>query len=683
MSDAVARLNAALSGRYLVERQLGEGGSASVYLCRDLRHKRHVALKVLKPELAAVIGADRFLAEIETTARLQHPRIVPLFDSGKADSLLFFVMPYIEGESLRQKLDREGLLPLDEAVDVVAKVGEALDYAHAHGLLHRDIKPGNILLSRGGPILSDFGIARALGGAAEVKRGGRTFHSGTPQYMSVEQLAGDPDLDERSDVYSLACVLYEALAGEVPQRASTAQGLIGKRVEETHRPLAELRVGVPPHVDDALTRALRWDRSKRTATVRSFVHELQAPRADVATEQGSPRAQIVLFPLTNDSVDEATSRFCDALAIETQQMLSSVRDLKVVQADTGFRSESDSLHDVGARFGASHALTGHAHFVGDQYEIEVALARVEDEATLWSDRFEGQLKSGSESVLRDRIASAVVGRLPAGLHLPPRFAARPSADAESLFWDAQSAWKTRSPEKLLTAKQLFRKATEADRKFASGYVGIANVCCVLGGADYATHPPAELYPEAWRMPASSTPAPSRPCSWSSSGRTASCPTSRTRSSRAPAWRTAARWSTTASRACSSASGPGAGIGRIVQPASSAFPDMLENLIIFVLAAFVGFEIIAKVPQTLHTPLMSGSNAISGITVVGALVAAGMIADPWATWLGFGALVVATINVVGGFLVTDRMLQMFKKKPREVKAPDEKHQAAADRQLART
>ena len=208
MPDPVSRLNAALEGRYAIERELGEGGMATVYLADDLKHERKVALKVLKPELAAVVGADRFLAEIKTTANLQHPHILPLFDSGEADSFLFYVMPHIQGESLRERLDREYQLPVDEAVRIATDVAEALDYAHRHRVIHRDIKPGNVLIHDGQPVISDFGIALAVG----VAGGGRLTETGlslgTPHYMSPEQATGDQHLGRVQPTLILYTMAY-------------------------------------------------------------------------------------------------------------------------------------------------------------------------------------------------------------------------------------------------------------------------------------------------------------------------------------------------------------------------------------------------------------------------------------------------------------------------------------------
>ncbi|MGD8868412.1 MAG: serine/threonine-protein kinase, partial [Gemmatimonadales bacterium] len=211
MSEIPSRLTAALADRYAIERELGEGGMATVYLAEDLKHKRKVALKVLRPELAAVLGAERFVQEIETTASLQHPHILPLFDSGQVDGFLYYVMPYIEGETLRDKLNRETQLGIDEAVRITTEVADALDYAHRQGVIHRDIKPENILLHDGRPMVADFGIALAVSAAAGGRMTETGLSLGTPHYMSPEQATADKDITARSDVYSLASVMYEML----------------------------------------------------------------------------------------------------------------------------------------------------------------------------------------------------------------------------------------------------------------------------------------------------------------------------------------------------------------------------------------------------------------------------------------------------------------------------------------
>ena len=270
-SDSISRLNAALEGRYAIERELGEGGMATVYLAQDLRHEREVALKVLKPELAAVIGAERFLTEIKTTANLQHPHILPLFDSGEEDGFLYYVMPYVEGESLREKLDREHQLGVDDALALTGKVADALDYAHEKGIVHRDIKPANILLSeRGEPLVADFGIALAVAQAG----GGRITETGlslgTPHYMSPEQATGDRDIGPRSDVYALGCVLYEMLAGEPPYAAPNAQAVLAKILTLDAPSITAVRRTVPPNVGSAIAKALEKLPADRFETAEQF-----------------------------------------------------------------------------------------------------------------------------------------------------------------------------------------------------------------------------------------------------------------------------------------------------------------------------------------------------------------------------------------------------------------------------
>ena len=277
MSDPVTRLNAALEGRYAIERELGEGGMATVFLADDLKHERKVALKVLKPELAAVVGAERFLAEIKTTANLQHPHILPLFDSGEADSFLFYVMPYVQGETLRDRIDREHQLPVDDAVRIATNVAEALDYAHSHGVIHRDIKPANILLQAGKPVISDFGIALAVG----VAGGGRLTETGlsvgTPHYMSPEQATGDLSVGGATDIYALGCVLYEMLVGEPPYTGSTAQAILGKIIAGKLASATEERASVPANVDAAIRKALEKLPADRFGSAQEFARALSDP----------------------------------------------------------------------------------------------------------------------------------------------------------------------------------------------------------------------------------------------------------------------------------------------------------------------------------------------------------------------------------------------------------------------
>jgi eukaryotic-like serine/threonine-protein kinase len=272
-----ARLTASLAGRYRIERELGEGGMATVYLAHDIRHDRHVALKVLRPELAAVIGAERFLKEITVMAHLQHPHILGLIDSGEAGGLLYYVMPFVEGESLRDRLTHEKQLPIEDAVRITREVASALDYAHRHGVIHRDIKPENILLHEGQALVADFGIALAVNAAGATRMTETGMSLGTPHYMSPEQAMGEREVTARSDVYALGAVLYEMLVGEPPFTGPTAQAIVAKVVTEAPRPLIPQRHTVPPHVEAAVLMALEKLPADRFASAAAFAEALAQP----------------------------------------------------------------------------------------------------------------------------------------------------------------------------------------------------------------------------------------------------------------------------------------------------------------------------------------------------------------------------------------------------------------------
>ncbi len=288
MPNPLERLTTALADRYLIERELGQGGMATVYLAEDLKHRRKVALKVLKPELAAVLGAERFVQEITTTAALQHPHILPLFDSGTADGFLFYVMPFIDGETLRAKLDRETQLGVDEAVRIAREVADALDYAHRHGVIHRDIKPENILLHDGRPMVADFGIALAVSAAAGGRMTETGLSLGTPHYMSPEQATAEKQITARSDIYSIGSVLYEMLTGNPPHVGSSAQQIIMRIVTDTPRPVREVRKSVPPNVDAAVARSLEKLPADRFESAKAFAEALGNPAYTTANTAGRP-----------------------------------------------------------------------------------------------------------------------------------------------------------------------------------------------------------------------------------------------------------------------------------------------------------------------------------------------------------------------------------------------------------
>jgi eukaryotic-like serine/threonine-protein kinase len=351
------RLTAALADRYRIERELGAGGMATVYLAQDFRHDRKVALKVLRPELAAVIGAERFLYEIKTTANLQHPHILPLFDSGTVDGTVFYVMPFVQGETLRDRLTREKQLSIDDAVRITREVASALDYAHRHGVIHRDIKPENILLHDGQALVADFGIALAASSAGGSRMTETGMSLGTPHYMSPEQAMGEREITPRSDVYALGCVLYEMLTGDPPFTGSTAQAIVAQVITEDPRPPTQRRKTIPPHVEAAAMTALAKLPADRFATAAQFAEGLVNPgltwtrtgQTPVAAPAGlSRRAQALvmgalslvaiaasIFALSarRDAAPPGVGRF--ALALPPGQELLSPGGLRLAWSPAG------------------------------------------------------------------------------------------------------------------------------------------------------------------------------------------------------------------------------------------------------------------------------------------------------------------------------------------------------------
>ena len=292
--DPLDQLRASLADHYEIEREIGAGGMATVYLARDLRHDRQVALKVLRPDFGAVLGVERFLSEIKVTANLQHPNLLPLFDSGEADGLLYYVMPYVEGESLRSRLDRERQLPIDEAIRISVGIANALEYAHAHGVIHRDLKPENVLLQAGQPVIADFGIALAVSKAGGNRITQTGVSLGTPAYMSPEQATGDRVIDARSDIYSLGTMTYEMLTGEPPHTGSSSQALIARMLTETPRPIRTTRVAVPEYVEATVQRALEKIPADRFSSAREYAEGLRG-RGDFTASARKRRAWMQSF----------------------------------------------------------------------------------------------------------------------------------------------------------------------------------------------------------------------------------------------------------------------------------------------------------------------------------------------------------------------------------------------------
>ena len=276
MSDQLERLSAAMSGTYRIEREVGAGGMATVYLARDLKHDRKVALKVLRPELAAALGPDRFPREISIVAKFQHPHILPLHDSGETEGFLYYVMPFVEGESLRARIDREGALPINDATRILKEVVDALAYAHARGIVHRDIKPDNVMLSGRHAVVTDFGVAKAVSASGGEKLTSMGMAVGTPHYMAPEQATADENTDHRADLYAIGVLAYEMLTGKTPFTGKTAQAVLSAQVLQPPPPIEEVRTGVPAPVVSAIMRCLEKDPDDRWQTAEEMLHHLEA-----------------------------------------------------------------------------------------------------------------------------------------------------------------------------------------------------------------------------------------------------------------------------------------------------------------------------------------------------------------------------------------------------------------------
>src|SRR5512135_1140036 len=364
MADLLDRLRTSLSDRYAFDREVGRGGMATVYRAEDVKHHRPVAIKVLHPYLAMNLGPERFLREIQIAAQLQHPHIVPLYDSGQAGDLLYYVMPFVEGESLRQRLVREPRLSLDEALHLARAVAAALDYAHRHGVVHRDIKPENVMLHEGEALVTDFGIAKAISAAGGENLTQTGVAVGTPTYMSPEQAAGEAEPDGRSDIYSLGCMLYEMLAGAPPFTGPTVQAVIARRFTEPAPSLRAARAAVPEAVEQVVARALARVAADRFATAAQFaqalvVHSGTTPpgiavsgQTTHVTPTATPAAKsIAVLPFNDLSPEKDQEYLTDGIAEEIINALTKIQALRVASriSSFAFKGMSDDLEQVGRK----------------------------------------------------------------------------------------------------------------------------------------------------------------------------------------------------------------------------------------------------------------------------------------------------------------------------------------------
>ncbi len=446
-----------VSDRYTVDRELGRGGMAVVYLARDRKHDRPVALKVLRPEVGAGHAGQRFLLEIQILARLQHPHILALLDSGttgEASPRPFYVMPYVDGETLRQRLTREGPLPVPDALRLVREAGEALHYAHGQGLIHRDVKPENVLLSQGHALVADFGIARAAGIAAGDRLTRTGLSMGTPAYMSPEQTAGEREVDARADQYSLACMLYELLAGQPPFTGPDAVAVLSRQVLDPVPPLSTVRPGVPGSVQRAIERALSKVPADRFETVLEFLAALEAPDAPAAARKKT----IVVLPFANLSPDPDNAYFGDGLMEEVIADLSRVRALTVISRTSAVKLKETGwdLRRIGRELNVRYALEGSVRRAGATLRITAQLIDVETDSHVWAEKYSGTVDDVFD--LQERLSRQIVEALRITLSPPEdrELAQRPIADVRAFeyYQRARQEYYRYTAEGMVAARAL-------------------------------------------------------------------------------------------------------------------------------------------------------------------------------------------------------------------------------------
>jgi TolB-like protein/tRNA A-37 threonylcarbamoyl transferase component Bud32/Tfp pilus assembly protein PilF len=538
MPDDLASLGTALADRYAVERELGSGATAIVYLAQDLKHGRPVALKVLRAEVAAVLGSERFLREIRTAARLQHPHIVALHDSGEANGFLYYVMPYVEGESLRDVLAREPQLTLDQALRFAREVAEALAYAHQQGLIHRDIKPENILITRGADgglghaLVADFGIARAVSVSGGESLTATGLAIGTPAYMSPEQASAERSIDGRTDVYALGCVLYEMLAGHPPFLGRTSHEILARHTLDPVPPLRTGRPEIPPAVEAAVIKALATTPADRFATTSGFMQALVLPpasgagarsfrpvpaalaglallgiisallfrpwRTGGAATAASPSIAVLAF--NNLGGDPANEPFSDGIADELTTALGKVEGLSVAARTSAFsfKGKGLSAREIGTRLQVRYVVEGGVRQSGPRRRVSAQLIDVTRDQEVWSGTFEHDSRNADVFALQDSITGAIVRelrvKLTAGSVTRLAVRATASPEAHDLYLQGRYFFAKRDLVSLARAREYFERAIALDSTYAQAYAGLSEAyshSSVFGG--FAPH---ETFPRA-------------------------------------------------------------------------------------------------------------------------------------------------------------------------------------------
>ena len=490
-----------LAERYSIESEIGRGGMATVYVAEERKHQRKVAIKVLRADFAASVGAERFLREIGIAARLSHPHIVPLIDSGDVDGLLYYVSPYVAGGSLRERLSREGRLPPLEALRVAQDIGAGLDYAHREGFVHRDVKPENVLFADGHALLADFGVARVCCDTRDdlderiLTDAGVIV--GTPEYMSPEQAAGDRELDSRSDVYSLGCLVFEMLTGEPPFHDASARITMARQVTEAPRLLRALRAELPAGVDAVVRKALSKSPDQRWATVPDFVRELEAALAEprqVGHRAGRTTGRnVAVLPFVNTSSDPENEYLSDGITDELIDALSKLDGLRVASRTSVFAIKGKALdvRAIGALLGVTVVLEGTVRKVGDRLRVTAQLTSTDDGRLLWSQRYDRDV--GDVFAVQDELARTIVTKLRATwlaeLAEPEQKRGTASVTAYGLYLRGRWSLNQRTGELTSQAIEYFERAIAEDSRYALAYTGLADAYALH--VDYRSVPVAE------------------------------------------------------------------------------------------------------------------------------------------------------------------------------------------------
>ncbi len=537
MIDAT-RLTSALAGRYAIAREIGAGGMATVYLARDVKHDRDVALKVLRPELAAVLGAERFLHEIRVSARLDHPHILTLIDSGESDGFVWYVLPYVRGESLRNKLTREKQLAVEDAIRIASQVAGAVDYAHRHGIIHRDIKPENILLHEGEAVVADFGIALAAREAGGTRLTESGLSLGTPQYMSPEQATGSQEIDARADVYSLAAVVYETLVGEPPHTGPTVQAVIAKLMTERPTRIRVVRDTVPEGVDAAVTKALSKLPADRFATAAEFAAALTLPSGASATVRRPQRvavaagiastflilaiaalwqpwrrpaettrtadetASVAVLPFENLTGNASDQYLSDGMTEEVIGQLARVRDLKVISRTSteALKGVRLTMRQIADTLGVRHILEGSVRHVDNRIVVRADLIDASTDRHVWVSSYDRALTdvfAVQEEIARqvaDSLVSTVAVRSAVGRVLRTEHPA-----AYEAYLAGRSLLYRRTRAGLRDAVVQFERAISQDAAYAPALAGLATVYQLWAFYAYPGLDFYKGYGRAWAM----------------------------------------------------------------------------------------------------------------------------------------------------------------------------------------